>query len=79
MSNFCVYLSVLSIQRVHVLFCFTAVSKSLSFTEKSLVITEVTEKDVVMEAITTQIKEAESMKCTVEIVVHYYNFFQFDN
>ncbi|XP_038559526.1 uncharacterized protein LOC119891758 isoform X1 [Micropterus salmoides] len=46
----------------------SAVSKSLSFTEKSLVITEVTEKDVVMEAITTQIKEAESMKCTVEIV-----------
>ncbi|XP_076586331.1 uncharacterized protein LOC143320504 isoform X2 [Chaetodon auriga] len=44
-----------------------SVSKSLSFTEES-VITEVTEKDVVMEAITTQIKETESMECTVEIV-----------
>lgn len=39
--------------------------------------TEVTEEDVVMEAITTQIKGSESMKCTVEIVVHYYYFFQF--
>lgn len=37
--------------------------------------TEVTEEDVVMEAITTQIKEAESMKCTVEIVVQYYYYF----
>ncbi|KAK5870565.1 hypothetical protein PBY51_003503 [Eleginops maclovinus] len=45
-----------------------AVSKSLTFTEESLVFTEVTEKDVVMEAISTQIKEAESMECTVEIV-----------
>ncbi|KAI4820892.1 hypothetical protein KUCAC02_028850 [Chaenocephalus aceratus] len=45
-----------------------AVSKSLTFTEESLVITEMTEKDVVMEAISTQIKEAESMECTVEIV-----------
>ncbi|XP_041793185.1 trichohyalin-like isoform X2 [Chelmon rostratus] len=45
-----------------------SVSKSLSFTEESLVITEVTEKDVVMEAVTTQIKETESMECTVEIV-----------
>ncbi|XP_033974096.1 titin-like isoform X2 [Trematomus bernacchii] len=44
------------------------VSKSLTFTEESLVITEMTEKDVVMEAISTQIKEAESMECTVEIV-----------
>ena len=35
-------------------------------------ITEMTEKDVVMEAISTQIKEAESMECTVEIVVHNY-------
>lgn len=31
-----------------------------------------------METITTQIKEAESMECTVEIVVHYYYFFQFE-
>ncbi|XP_044051960.1 trichohyalin-like isoform X2 [Siniperca chuatsi] len=44
-----------------------SVSKSLSFTEESL-ITAVTEKDAVMEAVTTQIKEAESMECTVEIV-----------
>ncbi|KAF1388750.1 hypothetical protein PFLUV_G00065880 [Perca fluviatilis] len=43
----------------------SAVSRSLSFTEESLVITEMTEKDVV---ITTQIKEAESIECTVEIV-----------
>ncbi|XP_078105730.1 uncharacterized protein LOC144517519 [Sander vitreus] len=43
----------------------SAVSRSLSFTEESLVITEMTEKDVV---ITTQIKDAESMECTVEIV-----------
>ncbi|XP_040898271.1 axoneme-associated protein mst101(2)-like isoform X2 [Toxotes jaculatrix] len=43
-------------------------SKSLSFTEESLVITEVTEKDVEREAITTQIQKAESMECTVEIV-----------
>lgn len=62
---------------MYVLLCFSAVSKSLSFTEESLVITEMTQTDVVMEAITTQIKEAESMECTVEIVVHYYNFFQF--
>lgn len=54
------------------LFSFSAVSKSLSFTEESLVITEVAEKDVVMESITTQIKEA--MECTVKIVVHYSNF-----
>lgn len=60
------------------MFCLSAVSKSLSFTEESLVITEVTEKDVVMEAVTTQIKETESMECTVEIVVHYYNLFQFE-
>ncbi|XP_032372800.1 titin homolog isoform X3 [Etheostoma spectabile] len=46
----------------------SAVSRSLSFTEESPVITEMTEKDMVMEAITTQIKEAESMECTVEIV-----------
>ncbi|XP_070689554.1 soluble lamin-associated protein of 75 kDa-like [Pempheris klunzingeri] len=46
----------------------TKVSKSLSFTEESLVITDMTEKDVVMETIATQIKEAESLKCTVEIV-----------
>lgn len=50
------------------LFSFSAVSKSLSFTEESLVITEVADKDVVMESITTQIKEA--MECTVKIVVH---------
>lgn len=44
--------------------------------EESLVITEVTEKDVVMEAITTQIKEAGSMECTVEIVVYiFFHFF----
>lgn len=60
---------------LHVLLCFSAVSRSLSFTEDSLVMTEVTEEDVVMEAITTQIKEAESMKCTVEIVVQYYYYF----
>lgn len=35
-------------------------------------ITEVADKDVVMESITTQIKEA--MECTVKIVVHYSNF-----
>ncbi|XP_034728098.1 apoptotic chromatin condensation inducer in the nucleus-like [Etheostoma cragini] len=46
----------------------SAVSRSLSFTEESPVITEMTEKDVGMEAITTQIKKAESMECTVEIV-----------
>uniref|UniRef100_A0A8D0AWH1 Family with sequence similarity 169 member Aa n=1 Tax=Sander lucioperca TaxID=283035 RepID=A0A8D0AWH1_SANLU len=49
-----------------------SVSRSLSFTEESLVITEMTEKDVV---ITTQIQDAESMECTVEIVVHYYYYF----
>ncbi|XP_028433436.1 soluble lamin-associated protein of 75 kDa, partial [Perca flavescens] len=43
----------------------SAVSRSRSFTEESLVITDMTEKDVV---ITTQIKEAESIECTVEIV-----------
>ncbi|KAM7416990.1 hypothetical protein PAMA_018869 [Pampus argenteus] len=43
------------------------VSRHLSFLEESLV-TEMTENDVVMEAITTQIKEAGSMECTVEIV-----------
>ena len=63
---------------MYVLFCFSAVSKSLSFTEESLVITEMTQTEVVMEAITTQIKKAESMECTVEIVVQcYYFFFQF--
>ncbi|KAM7017946.1 soluble lamin-associated protein of 75 kDa-like [Tautogolabrus adspersus] len=46
----------------------SAVSKSLTFTEDSIVITEVTEKDVLMEAITTQLKETESVECTVEIV-----------
>ncbi|XP_037634085.1 titin-like isoform X2 [Sebastes umbrosus] len=45
-----------------------SVSKSLTFTEESLVITEMTEKDMMMEAITTQIQEAGSMECTVEIV-----------
>ncbi|XP_068559336.1 microtubule-associated protein futsch-like isoform X2 [Cebidichthys violaceus] len=45
-----------------------SVSKSLSFTEESLVITERTEEDVVMEAIAAQIKQAGSMECTVEIV-----------
>ncbi|KAK9523177.1 hypothetical protein VZT92_019587 [Zoarces viviparus] len=46
----------------------SAVSKSQPFTEESLVITERTEPDAVMKAITTQIKEAGSMQCTVEIV-----------
>lgn len=46
----------------------SAVSKNLSFTEESVQITELTEKDVVMEAITSRMKEAESMECTVEIV-----------
>ncbi|XP_071337866.1 microtubule-associated protein futsch-like isoform X2 [Trachinotus anak] len=44
------------------------VSKSLSFTEESLVITEVTEKTAERETLTTQTKEAGSMECTVEIV-----------
>ncbi|XP_034398107.1 neurofilament heavy polypeptide-like isoform X4 [Cyclopterus lumpus] len=43
----------------------SAVSRSLTFTEEALVITERTQKDVV---ITTQIKTAGSMECTVEIV-----------
>ncbi|CAK6959542.1 trichohyalin-like [Scomber scombrus] len=42
----------------------SAVSKNLSFMEESLV----TGNDVVMEAITTQIKETGSVECTVEIV-----------
>ncbi|XP_034398105.1 titin homolog isoform X2 [Cyclopterus lumpus] len=42
-----------------------SVSRSLTFTEEALVITERTQKDVV---ITTQIKTAGSMECTVEIV-----------
>ncbi|XP_056274217.1 FK506-binding protein 5-like isoform X2 [Pseudoliparis swirei] len=46
----------------------SAVSRSLTFTEESLVITERTEKDVTMEAIVTQITKAGSMKRTVEIV-----------
>nr|XP_046242091.1 trichohyalin-like [Scatophagus argus] len=46
----------------------SAVSKSLSFTEESLEITDVTENDVAMETITTQMKESQSMECTVEIV-----------
>ncbi|XP_051278232.1 soluble lamin-associated protein of 75 kDa isoform X2 [Dicentrarchus labrax] len=45
-----------------------SVSKSLVFTEESVVITEMTETDVVMEAIPTQIKETESVECTVDIV-----------
>ncbi|GLD68254.1 trichohyalin-like isoform X1 [Lates japonicus] len=45
-----------------------AVCKSLSFTAESLMITEVTEKDVEREPVTTQIKDTESMECTVEIV-----------
>ncbi|XP_031734607.1 trichohyalin-like isoform X2 [Anarrhichthys ocellatus] len=45
-----------------------SVSMSRSFTEESLVITERTEPDAVMKAITTQIKEAGSIECTVEIV-----------
>ncbi|KAL7390864.1 hypothetical protein ABVT39_000589 [Epinephelus coioides] len=45
---------------------YKAVSKNLSFTEESLVITQMTEKGV--EAVTTQIKDAESVECTVEIV-----------
>lgn len=51
----------------------SAVSKSLSFTEESLAITQVAEKDVVMDIITTQVKE-DGMGSTVEIVVHYFNF-----
>lgn len=59
-------------------FTFSAVSKSLSFTEESFVITKVTQKDVVMAALCdTQIKEAESMEGTVENVVHHYYFFKF--
>ncbi|XP_056233175.1 LOW QUALITY PROTEIN: trichohyalin-like [Seriola aureovittata] len=46
----------------------SAVSKSLSLTEESLEITEVTEKRLERQALTRQIKEAESMECTVEIV-----------
>ncbi|XP_078027139.1 uncharacterized protein LOC117253156 isoform X3 [Epinephelus lanceolatus] len=46
----------------------SAVSKNLSFTEESLVITQMTGKGVAMEAVTTQIKDAESVECTVEIV-----------
>lgn len=57
---------------LYVLFCFSAVSKSFSFTEESLAIAELTEKDVEREINTTQIKEAESMARTFEIVVHYY-------
>ncbi|XP_018553676.1 trichohyalin isoform X1 [Lates calcarifer] len=45
-----------------------AVCKSLSFTGESLMITEVTEKDVEREPVTTQIKDTESMEYTVEIV-----------
>ncbi|XP_040012409.1 A-kinase anchor protein 12-like [Xiphias gladius] len=45
-----------------------AVSKSFSFTEESLAIAELTEKDVEREINTTQIKEAESMARTFEIV-----------
>lgn len=41
-------------------------------------ITEVTEKDVEREPVTTQIKDTESMEYTVEIVVHYYHSVQCD-
>lgn len=46
-----------------------AVSKSLSFTEESLAITQIAETDVVMDASTTQIKQ-DGVESTVEIVVH---------
>ncbi|KAM6945292.1 uncharacterized protein fam169ab isoform 2-T4 [Lycodopsis pacificus] len=45
-----------------------SVSKSRPLTEESLVITDRTEPDAVMKAITTQMKEDGSMQCTVEIV-----------
>lgn len=41
-------------------------------------ITEVTEKDVVTETTVRQMKEAKSMECTVEIVVHCHSSLQFD-
>ncbi|XP_068452337.1 A-kinase anchor protein 12-like isoform X2 [Clinocottus analis] len=43
-------------------------SRSLTFTEESLVITERTKKDVTTNAISSQIKEAGALECTVEIV-----------
>lgn len=51
----------------------SAVSKSLSFTEESLAITQVAETEVVMDIITTQVKE-DGTGSRVEIVVHYFNF-----
>lgn len=51
---------------------FSVVSQSLSFTEESVVITEVSEKVVEMESITTQIKE--DVEYTVKIVVLNSNF-----
>ncbi|XP_029960766.1 soluble lamin-associated protein of 75 kDa [Salarias fasciatus] len=46
----------------------SAVSRNLSFTEESHLTVEVTENDVVMEAITTQIEESQAMQCTVETI-----------
>lgn len=79
MTDFLVYLSKplnITSLSIYILICFSAVSKNLSFTEESLVITQMTEKGVAMEAVTTQIKDADSVECTVEIVVHYNFFFQ---
>lgn len=58
----------------HIFFLFQpAVSKSLSFREESLVITQIAEGDVAMDVTTTQIKE-DRVRSTVEVLVRCFSF-----